>query len=145
MTDETVIPAVIYGVKSSPDDKDSVADQQRIVREAIKAEGGREIVGEPFGEANESGYRKERGPQLEAAMQAATEAAAEHGKAELWVWHSSRLARGDGTKGKRSIAKVVNDLRYANVTVRSATRQRDGHADARRDRQHRRRTSTRRT
>jgi DNA invertase Pin-like site-specific DNA recombinase len=119
MTD--AIPAVIYGVKSSPDEKESVADQHRITREAIEREGGRTIDGEPFGEANQSGYRKERGPQLEAAMTAAVAAAAGHGEAELWVWHSSRLARGDGTKGRRSIAKLVHDLLYEGVTVRSAT------------------------
>jgi DNA invertase Pin-like site-specific DNA recombinase len=116
-----VIPVVVYGVKSSPDEKESVADQHRIVLEAIGREGGRELIAEPFGEANQSGYRKERGPQLEAALRAAVEAAKHQGEAELWVWHSSRLARGDGTKGKRSIQKVVADLLYEGVKVRSAT------------------------
>lgn len=111
------VRAVIYGVKSSPDEKESVADQHRVIREAIDHQGDRTVIAE-FGEANQSGYLKERGTQLEAAMQAAREAAA-HGEAELWVWHSSRLARGDGTRGKRSIAKIVNDLRYEGVTVRS--------------------------
>lgn len=115
-----MIPVVVYGVKSSPDEKASVQDQHRIVLEAVEREGGREVV-RTFGEANQSGYRKERGPELEAAMRAATDAAAEHGDAELWVWHSSRLARGDGTRGKRSIAKLVHDLRYQGVAVRSAT------------------------
>jgi DNA invertase Pin-like site-specific DNA recombinase len=110
--------AVVYGVKSSPDEKESVADQHRLTLEAIEREGDREVVG-PFGEQNQSGYRKERGPELEAAFRAAIAAAAEDGEAELWVWHSSRLARGDGRKGKRSIAKIVNDLLYENVTVRS--------------------------
>jgi len=113
-----VIPAVIYGVKSSPDEKEAVADQHRIVRKAI---GDDERIIGAYGEEKQSGYRKERGPQLEAAIRVAIDAAAEHGGAELWVWHSSRLARGDGTKGKRSIQKVVSDLLYAGVTVRSAT------------------------
>lgn len=52
-------------------------------------------------------------------MSAAIEAAAEHGEAELWVFHSSRLARGDGTKGKRSLNLIVAQLLYENVTVRS--------------------------
>jgi DNA invertase Pin-like site-specific DNA recombinase len=90
------------------------------VSEAIDREGGRQVVG-TFGEANQSGYRKERGPALEAAMQAAITAAAECGEAELWVFHSSRLARGDGTKGRRSLGKVVFDLLYENVVVRSVT------------------------
>jgi hypothetical protein len=36
-----LIPAVEYGAKSSPDERESVADQLRIVREAIDREGGR--------------------------------------------------------------------------------------------------------
>ncbi len=111
--------AVIYGVKSSPDEKDAVADQHRLIREAIEREGDRQVVGEPFGEADASGYRRERGPRLEAAMRAAIAVAAEDGEAELWVWHSSRLARGDGTKGRRSIHLIVAQLLYENVTVRS--------------------------
>ena len=119
MTDENKwIPAVIYGVKSSPDDKEAVKDQHRIIREAINDDG--RIIG-VYGEENASGFRKERGPHLEAAIRAAKQAAAEDGEAELWVWHSSRLARGDGTRGKRSIAKLVHDLRYEGVTVRSVT------------------------
>ena len=118
MTDENKwIPAVIYGVKSSPDDKEAVKDQHRIIREAINDDD--RIIG-VYGEENASGFRKERGPQLEAAIKAAKQAAAEHGEAELWVWHSSRLARGDGTPGKRSITKLVSDLLYEGVTVRSA-------------------------
>jgi DNA invertase Pin-like site-specific DNA recombinase len=115
-----MIPAVVYGVKSSPDEKESVADQQRIARAAIEREGGRDVI-DVFGEPNQSGYRKERGPELEAAMECAINAAVEHGEAELWVWHSSRLARGDGRKGRRSIAKIVHDLLYEDVIVRSAT------------------------
>ena len=110
--------AVIYGVKSSPDEKEAVKDQHRIIREAINDDG--RIIG-VYGEENASGFRKERGPHLEAAIRAAKQAAAEDGEAELWVWHSSRLARGDGTRGKRSIAKLVHDLRYEGVTVRSVT------------------------
>jgi DNA invertase Pin-like site-specific DNA recombinase len=114
-------PAVIYGVKSSPDEEESVADQHKQVLAAIEKEGDRFLVAEPFGESNQSGYRKERGPKLEAAMSAAIEAAAEHGEAELWVFHSSRLARGDGTKGKRSLNLIVAQLLYENVTVRSVS------------------------
>lgn len=115
------IPVVVYGVKSSPDEKESVKDQHRQVLAAIDKEGGRRLIAEPFGEANASGYRRERGPRLEAAMTAAIEAAAEHGEAELWVFHSSRLARGDGTKGKRSIGLLVHQLLYENVRVRSVS------------------------
>ncbi|MFA9270794.1 MAG: recombinase family protein [Baekduiaceae bacterium] len=112
--------AIAYGVKSSPDEKESVNDQHRLIAAAIADEGDRLLVG-PFGEANASGYRKERGPKLEAAMSAAIDAAREDGTAELWVFHSSRLARGDGTKGRRSIQLIVAQLLYENVTVRSVT------------------------
>lgn len=114
------IPTVIYGVKSSPDEKESVSDQQRIVREAIDREGSREVVG-VYGESNQSGFNKERGPALEAAISAATEAATEDQEAELWVFHSSRLARGDGRRGRRGLGKIVHDLLYENVVVRSVT------------------------
>lgn len=110
---------VIYGAKSSPDEKESVADQQRIVNEAIEREGDRELVG-VFGEANQSGYRKSRGPQLEAAIQAAIAAADEYGEAELWVFHSTRLGRGTGRKGQaRALGKLLYDLQERGVTVRS--------------------------
>jgi DNA invertase Pin-like site-specific DNA recombinase len=112
-TEPGMTPAITYGVKSSKDEE-SAEDQLKTIRERI--DDPDRIVGE-FHESGQSGYRKERGPQLEAAMRAAIEAA----PSELWVWHSSRLARGDGTKGKRSISKVVNDLLYENVVVRSAT------------------------
>jgi DNA invertase Pin-like site-specific DNA recombinase len=113
------LPVVVYGCKSSPDEKESIPDQHRLVLAAIEAEGGRRLIAEPFGEANASGYRKERGPQLEAAIRSATDAAGDHGEAELWVFHSSRLARGDGRKGKRSIQLVVAQLLYDDVVVRS--------------------------
>ena len=121
---EGLIPVVVYGVKSSPDEKGAVADQVRIAREAIEKEGGRRIIG-VFEEENQSGYRKARGPQLEAAMRAAAHAAAEHGHAELWVWHSSRLGRGTGKRSAaspkvvRALGKVLYDLQEQGVTVRS--------------------------
>jgi len=118
------IPAVIYGVKSSPDEKGAVADQLRMADEAIKQEGGRLIIG-VFDEENQSGYRKARGPQLEAAIDIAAKAAAEHGHAELWVWHSSRLGRGTGKKSAvspkvvRALGKLLYDLQEKGVIVRS--------------------------
>jgi DNA invertase Pin-like site-specific DNA recombinase len=111
--------AVIYGVKSSPDEKESVADQQHQATEAAERE-DREVVA-TFGEQNASGYRRERGPELEAAMRAARTLAEQDGEAELWVFHSSRLARGDGRKGKRSMQLVVAQLLYEDVIVRSVS------------------------
>jgi DNA invertase Pin-like site-specific DNA recombinase len=113
---------VIYGVKSSPDEKGAVDDQHRQVLEAIEREGDREVVG-TFGEENESGYRKSRGPELERAMRAATDAANADGEAELWVWHPSRLARGTGKKGEaQSLTERVTYLLRRGVTVRSLER-----------------------
>jgi DNA invertase Pin-like site-specific DNA recombinase len=111
-------PCVAYAAKSSPDEKDSTADQLRIVREAVEREGGRTVIAE-FSEENVSGYRGERGAQLEAAMAAARAAAVEHGESELWVRHSSRVARGDGKKGRRSLLKVYADLHYEDVQLRT--------------------------
>jgi hypothetical protein len=121
---EPPMPAVIYGVKSSPDEKESVADQHERCLAAIESEARtsqreRRLVAPPFGEEKASGYRGERGPKLDAAMRAAIDAAAEHGEAELWVFHSSRLARGDGRKGRRGLDLIVAQLRYEDVQVRS--------------------------
>jgi DNA invertase Pin-like site-specific DNA recombinase len=110
---------VIYGVKSSPDEKGAVADQLQQAREAIDREGDRDIAG-VFSEENESGSRKERGPELAAALRLAYELADEGQDVEIWVWHSSRLARGTGKKGgKRALGKLLYDLRERGVLVRS--------------------------
>jgi DNA invertase Pin-like site-specific DNA recombinase len=117
-----VLRVVVYGVKSSPDEKGAVADQHRQIIEAIEREGDREVIG-TFGEENESGYRKSRGPELERAMQTAIDAATADGEAELWVWHSSRLARGTGKKGEaQSLMERLTYLRRNGVTVRAVDR-----------------------
>ena len=111
------ILAVIYGVLSSPDDHESVVDQQRIIRDAIGDDA--RIIG-VYGEANQSGFRKDRGPQLEAAIRTAVDAADEHGQAELWVFHSTRLGRGTGKKGKaRALGHLLYQLQERGVSVRS--------------------------
>jgi DNA invertase Pin-like site-specific DNA recombinase len=115
------IPAVIYAAKSSPDPKDSVASQITATRAKLDALGGRSLVAEPFSEENVSGYRRSRGPKLEAAMATAKAAAAEHGQAELWVFHSTRLARGSGRiREARALGEVFYDLRRHGVALRSA-------------------------
>ncbi len=115
-----MVPVFIYAVKSSPDDKDAISTQLKRCFAAIAAEGGRQLLARPFTEDNASGFTSERGDELDAAMEAAIKAADEHGHAELWVWHSSRFARGDGTKGRRSLTTVWAYLRYKGVTLRSA-------------------------
>ena len=113
---------MVYGVKSSPDEKGAVADQHRQIIEAIERASGSEVIG-TFGEENESGYGKSRGPELERAMQTAIDAATGDGEAELWVWHPSRLARGTGKKGEaQSLMERLTYLRRHGVTVRAVDR-----------------------
>lgn len=119
---ERPIAAVVYAAKSTPDEKDSTGDQVARVRAEIERVGGRVVIGEAFSEENVSAFRGSRGPKLEAAMRAAIAAAGEHGEAELWVFHSSRLARGDGRKGAaRSLLKVYADLLAEGVALRSVS------------------------
>lgn len=112
------IPCIAYAAKSSPDEKDATATQLAEVRAAVERTGGRSVVSE-FSEQNVSGFKGERGPKLEAALAAAKLAAEEHGEAELWVWHTSRLSRGDGTKGHRSLNLIHAQLLYEGVQLRS--------------------------
>jgi site-specific DNA recombinase len=111
--------AVSYAAKSSPDDHDSLPDQQAAIRRRAEHELRRLIVAE-FAEANRSGWRGNRGPQLEAAIARAVELAATHDVVELWVWHSTRLGRGSGLKGEaRSLLELFAYLRRRGVTMRS--------------------------
>src|SRR3954468_1445463 len=106
---------VSYAAKSSADEHDSIASQQRAIRERARGEPDRSMVAE-FAEANRSGWRGSRGPQLEAAMAKAVELACEHDSVELWVWHSTRLGRGSGLKGEaRSLLEVFAYLRRRGV------------------------------
>jgi hypothetical protein len=115
-----VIAVVAYGAKSSKDPNDSVPGQTAAIRAAVEAAGDRFLYAEPFGEASASGYRGNRGPALTAAMRAAVAAVEEHGSAELWVFHSSRLGRGSGRKDEaRSVMEVFTDMRRRGVTLRS--------------------------
>ncbi len=124
MPERGLVPCIIYAARSVADDRrdaeKSTTSQTDEVRARIEEEGGRVVVGE-FAESGHSAYHGERGPELEAAMRAAKEAAAEHGVAELWVFHSSRLSRGDGIKGRQGLMKIWADLRYEDVAVRSVS------------------------
>jgi len=114
-----VILAVSYAAKSSPDPHDSVAGQQAAIRRRAEDDLGRLIVAE-YAEANRSGWRGNRGPELEHAMARAVELAATRDGVELWVWHSTRLARGSGLKGEsRSLLEIFAYLRRRGVTLRS--------------------------
>ena len=80
---------------------------------------GREIVAE-FSEEDVSGYRKEPRTTTRSGDGSGKAAAAEHGQAELWVFHSARLARGSGHKDEaRALGEVFYDLKRHGVTLRS--------------------------
>lgn len=116
------LPYVVYASKSSKDDNDSISTQLEKAAERIASlsDGERVEFAGPFFEEKQSGYKKDRGPELEAALLAVERAAAEFGAAELWVWKSDRLARGSGKKEEaRSLLEVYTRLKRAGVTIRS--------------------------
>jgi DNA invertase Pin-like site-specific DNA recombinase len=115
------IPTVWVGIESGRADKGSPESQLgAIAGHAAATEGGRFHIGS-YAESGKTGYKGERGPELASAINAAKAAAAEYGEAELWCFHTSRLARGSGRKGERSYMKLWADLFEADVQVRSVT------------------------
>jgi DNA invertase Pin-like site-specific DNA recombinase len=107
--------AIIYAARSKDeaDGKDSTGDQVKAIRKGIPKD--RTVVGEPHVD-HASGFSGNRGPGLDAAIAAAIAAS----PSELWVFHSSRLARGSGMKEEaRSLMEVLAQLRRAGVAVRS--------------------------
>jgi DNA invertase Pin-like site-specific DNA recombinase len=114
-------PVVVYAARSQAEEpgKDSTGDQIAHILRRIESEGGRFVYGEPWAD-HASGYHGNRGPDLERAMRAAERAVAEHGRAELWVFKSERLARGSGRKDEaRSVMEVYVECRRAGVELRS--------------------------
>jgi hypothetical protein len=116
------IPAIIYAARSASerDEGAKSTDSQLAVVREILARDGREPYVRPFKEDGHSGSRKNRGPELQAAIDAAVAAAVEHGSAELWAFHSSRFARGSGRLGEaRALGKLFYDLRAQGVALRT--------------------------
>src|SRR2546423_1012096 len=111
--DMSEIPAVIYAAKSTgQNDEESTGAQVGACRAAVEREVGRSLCCEPFAEEGVSGYKGNRGIELQSAIRAATDAAVKHGNAELWVWRSNRLARGKGDRpDRRALGKLFYDLR----------------------------------
>jgi DNA invertase Pin-like site-specific DNA recombinase len=108
---DRLVPAVLYAAKSTEDTRGSIATQLADCRAAAEAEG--RTVLEQFSDEAASGYRRSRGAGLTAAKDAATRE-----RAELWVQHSDRLARGDGITADH-LAEVWFALRRAGVRLRS--------------------------
>jgi DNA invertase Pin-like site-specific DNA recombinase len=107
--------AIIYAAKSTEDRKDSIGGQLDAIRKAIAAEGDREVIGEHSDE-NISGFRKSRGPELEAAIERAKAVA----PSELWCFDPDRLARGNGVEA-RHLGKLYFDLLEAGVKIRAVS------------------------
>ena len=111
------VPAIIYAARSAAEDDDRASTDSQLA--AVRARLGREPVAE-FAESGFSGSKSNRGPQLQAAINAAVAAAAEHGHAELWAFHSSRFGRGSGKLGEaRALGKLFYDLRAQGVALRT--------------------------
>jgi DNA invertase Pin-like site-specific DNA recombinase len=121
MTWQTETIAVYAYASRSKDEepgKDSTGDQLAAIRARIEQLGGRSILHEYADHA--SGFKGNRGPELENAIRDATEAVARGRRVELWVWKSERLGRGTGLRGEaRALGGLLYELRAAGVAVRS--------------------------
>lgn len=109
-------PVIFYASRSQAEEpgKDSTGDQLAIIRRHV----GRAPVAEHVDHA--SGSKRSRGPGLEAAIADAKSAAAEHGSAELWAWHSARFGRGSGKLGEaRAVGELFYAMRRAGVALRT--------------------------
>ena len=103
--------AIIYAAKSSPDERGSIPDQVKECRALAEREGYEVIA--VYSEENVSAYHDDRGPELARALaHAAQEGAA------LIVWHSDRLARGDGEKN-RHLVEILLEAMHEGFTLRS--------------------------
>ena len=112
-------PVIRYAARSKAgeDANESTASQIEQINAVLARTEGRVVVGEPH-EDHASGSKSNRGRGLKAAVKQAAEAAERHGRAELWVFHSSRL----GGKGEaQALGKLLYDLRAEGVTVRSVS------------------------
>src|SRR3954447_6115129 len=95
------VPTVLYAAKSTEDKAGSIPTQLADCRAMAEREGW-EIVGEYQDEAV-SAWSGNRGKDLEAAMEHAERLAREHGRCNLVVHHSDRLARGDAKKARHLV------------------------------------------
>ena len=113
------IPAVIYAVRSAAEREGERATSTESQIAAVRERLGREPVA-VFSETGASGSKGNRGPKLQAAIDAALEAAAEHGSAELWAFISSRFGRGSGKSGEaRAVGGLYYELRAKGVALRT--------------------------
>jgi DNA invertase Pin-like site-specific DNA recombinase len=111
---QSAIPCILYAAKSSEDVRGSLITQIQDCQQAVAEAGDRTIVAEHADEAA-SGFSRNRGPALAAAMTEAERLASEHGTAELWVQHSDRLARGDGRTARHLVEVALWALKSSVV------------------------------
>ncbi len=120
------VPVVIYAALSKKKDDDesdeaSIESQIAKVRERVAhLYGDNLLVIGTFSDTGHSGSKRDRGPDLAAAIAAATRAADDHGQAELWANTAARFARGTGKRGEaRAIGALYYDLRSQGVALRT--------------------------
>jgi DNA invertase Pin-like site-specific DNA recombinase len=112
-----MIPCVIYAAKSTEDLRGSLIAQAADCREAIAEEGERTVVAE-YSDQAVSGFSRSRGAGLSQALDQVKALATEHDRAELWVQHSDRLARGDGRTARHLVEIALWALK-SSVAVRT--------------------------
>lgn len=102
---------VVFAAKSSPDEHESIPGQIEDC-EADAPTKGLRVVG-VYSDENASAYSADRGAGLAAAL-----VHAKRLQCSLLVWHSDRLARGDGKQARHLVELYFECLR-AGVTLRS--------------------------
>jgi DNA invertase Pin-like site-specific DNA recombinase len=124
MTEVVIYAALSKKRKADEDDRhddESIDSQVAKVQARLAQLYGEDVnVVGVFDDAGFSGSKGDRGPGLEAAILAATRAAADHGRAELWANTSARFARGTGGhREARALGALYYDLKRVGVAIRS--------------------------
>ena len=101
---------VIYAAKSTRDVRGSIPDQLKACREL--ADRNDFTVMDAFTDEAHSAFHGNRGPGLERAMSACEALAKEHGDCRLIVWHTNRIARGDGKEAKHLLEYAIWSIKF---------------------------------
>lgn len=123
MTD-AITYVVLYAAlsKASNDpEQESIASQLAAIKAKLETSypGGYEIVG-IFSDDGASGSKRNRGPDLQAAIDAAVKTAAEHDDCHLWANTSARFGRGSSRPNEaRALGELFYEMRRQGVTLRT--------------------------
>ncbi|WP_028067071.1 recombinase family protein [Solirubrobacter soli] len=109
-------PAVVYAAKSTPDERDSIPEQLDDARAAAERAG--QHVEAEYKDENASAWKGNRGEDLVRAMEHTERLAREHGRCDLWVQDSDRLARGDGKQARHLVELALWALKFEGGTIR---------------------------